>query len=277
MKIRVAIGPFLSLAVAGVVMAASPSTSTKPEFPPLPNIQKARVVASEFLYDHAPFPSCHASTIVEAADGTLVAAFFGGTAERNPDVCIWVTRQINGKWTPVANVADGVTAGGAEEAVRLPTWNPVLFQPKGGPLQLYYKVGPKPAGWWGMVVSSADSGTTWSKPTRLPAGCLGPVKDKAVQLPDGVILSPSSVEGSGGWRVHVERSTDGGATWCGTVPGLIAPRRFSRRCYCIRAGQHPVFADAGGCACESWSRDEGKTWSALKATSCRIRIRAWIR
>src|SRR5947209_3502407 len=90
-------------ALAGRGFAATPNATTKPDFPPLSKIEKARVVASEFLYDHAPFPSCHASTIVETTDGTLVASFFGGTAERNPDVCIWVTRQVNGKWTPLAN------------------------------------------------------------------------------------------------------------------------------------------------------------------------------
>src|SRR3569833_1634053 len=103
------------------------------------------IVKSEFIFETAPFPSCHASTIAETKSG-LVAAWFGGTAERNPDVCIYVSRMENGKWTPPAIVADGV--GFATN--RLPTWNPVLFQPKTGPLLLFYKVGPVPASWWGM-------------------------------------------------------------------------------------------------------------------------------
>ncbi len=48
------------------------------------------VVKSEFIFETAPFPSCHASTIAETKSG-LVAAWFGGTAERNPDVCIYVS------------------------------------------------------------------------------------------------------------------------------------------------------------------------------------------
>ena len=36
------------------------------------------IVVREFLYEQAPFPSCHASTIAETPDG-LVAAWFGGT------------------------------------------------------------------------------------------------------------------------------------------------------------------------------------------------------
>src|SRR6266496_3624614 len=50
---------------------------------------------AEFIYETAPFPSCHASTIAETKAG-LIAAWFGGTAERNPDVGIWVSRQENG-------------------------------------------------------------------------------------------------------------------------------------------------------------------------------------
>lgn len=34
------------------------------------------VGANEFIYDQAPFPQCHASTIVEMRDGTLLTAFF---------------------------------------------------------------------------------------------------------------------------------------------------------------------------------------------------------
>src|SRR5690242_10827846 len=85
------------------------------------------IVKSEFIFETAPFPSCHASTIAETKSG-LVAAWFGGTAERNPDVCIYVARHENGHWTPPLPVADGVGFG----TNRLPTWNPVLFQPKNG-------------------------------------------------------------------------------------------------------------------------------------------------
>ena len=49
--------------------------------------QQPGLLKSEFIFETAPFPSCHASTIVEAG-GTLACAWFGGTAERNPDVGI---------------------------------------------------------------------------------------------------------------------------------------------------------------------------------------------
>ena len=113
----------------------------------------------------------------------------------------------------VVEVATGVQTDGT----RHPTWNPVLFQPEDGPLMLYYKVGPNPREWWGMRMVSHDDGRSWSEPERLPDGILGPVKNKPVQLPNGDLLSASSTEHDG-WRVHFERSTDGGATWVATPP-----------------------------------------------------------
>ena len=140
-------------------------------------------VSAEFIFEKAPFPSCHASTLAESGEG-LVAAWFGGTRERHPDVGIWVARHVGGKWTAPVEVADGVQPDGS----RLPCWNPVLFQPKDGPLLLFYKVGPDPRTWWGLMKTSADAGKTWSPPQRLPDGFLGPIKNKPVTLPDGSIL-----------------------------------------------------------------------------------------
>ena len=176
------------------------------------------LLTHEFIYEKAPYPSCHASTIVATAQGGLVAAWFGGTAEKNPDVGIWVAHYDQAKkgWTPSVEVANGVQADGK----RHPTWNPVLFQPRGGaPLMLFYKVGPSPQTWWGEVRTSTDGGKTWSALRRLPDGIYGPIKNKPVQLADGTILSPTSDETDekpSKWRVYFERSADGGQTWTKT-------------------------------------------------------------
>ena len=163
--------------------------------------------SAEFVFEMPPAPSCHASTVVETKEG-LVCAWFGGTREKDPDVCIWLSRRIDGTWSEPAVVADGVQADGT----RQPCWNPVLFQPKEGPLLLFYKIGPTPGKWWGMLRTSGDAGRTWGDARRLPEGIVGPVKNKPVQLADGNILCPSSSEHDG-WRVHFERSADGGKTW----------------------------------------------------------------
>jgi len=175
------------------------------------------IVKSEFIYETAPFPSCHASTIVETQDGGLVAAWFGGTREKHPDVCIWLSRHVGGQWTAPVEVANGVQPDGT----RHPTWNPVLFQPRNAPLMLFYKVGPNPEQWWGELKTSDDGGRTWSAARKLPDGFLGPIKNKPVQLPNGDILCPTSTETHekpSKWLVHFERTSDLGKTWQKTGP-----------------------------------------------------------
>ena len=51
-----------------------------------------------FIFEKAPFPSCHASTLVEHEAGKLLAAWFGGKAEGAPDVKIWGSTFDGKKW-----------------------------------------------------------------------------------------------------------------------------------------------------------------------------------
>lgn len=225
-------------------------------------------VKSEFIYESAPIPSCHATTIVETKGG-LVSAWFGGTAEGKPDVGIWSARQEAGSWTAPVEVANGVQTDGT----RHPCWNPVLFQPKSGPLLLFYKVGPSPSAWWGMLRTSADGGKTWSDARRLPDGILGPIKNKPVQLANGDLLCPTSDESRekpSKWTVHFERSSDGGATWAATKPlndgvtiSAIQPSVLflggEKLLALGRTRQSKIFQIA--------SNDAGKTWSEMTLTA----------
>jgi predicted neuraminidase len=173
------------------------------------------ILTTEYIYDTGPYPQIHATTIVETPTG-LVTAWFGGTAEKNPDVCIWVSRQLpDGKWTEGVETANGVQADGS----RHPTWNPVLFQPKDAPLMLFYKVGPSPSTWWGELKTSTDGGKTWSAAQKLPKGIFGPIKNKPVQLANGDILCPTSNETDtkpSAWAIYFERTSDLGKTWSRT-------------------------------------------------------------
>src|SRR5260221_6747618 len=172
------------------------------------------IVKSEFIFEAAPFPSCHASTIVETKSG-LAAAWFGGTKEGAPDVGIWLARQLDGKWTAPIEAANGVR----EDRQRFACFNPVLFQPKSGPLLLFYKAGGHPNGWAGFLKTSSDDGATWTSATQLPDGFVGPVKNKPVQMPDGSLLCGSSIETPekpSRWRVQMERTADLGRTWTKT-------------------------------------------------------------
>jgi predicted neuraminidase len=221
---------------------------------------QSAIIKSEFIFKSAPFPSCHASTIAETKSG-LVAAWFGGTAERNPDVCISVAKDVDGQWTPPMKVADGV----GFETNRMPCWNPVLFQPRDGPLMLFYKVGPKPAAWWGMLTTSLDEGKSWSKPVRLPGNILGPIKNKPVQLADGAIFCGSSTENNGR-RVHFERTSDFGKTWSATPPvndpksiGAIQPSIL----FLKRGGLESIGRTDNDRLFQIFSGDEGRTWGTM--------------
>ena len=174
----------------------------------------------EFIFESAPFPSCHASTVVELANGEVMAAWFGGAGEGRPDVAIWgATRTKTGWSTP-------------RELVRepdVPTWNPVLFHTRDGKLWLYYKYGRSPDTWTAGRLSSADEGKTWSAVEHLPAGLYGPIRAKPLVLDDGTIVSGTSVESYSSWAAWVERSADSGRTWTKfgpiTVPGATPPSR----------------------------------------------------
>lgn len=232
------------------------------------------VVLAEFIFHDAPHPECHASTIAETASGALVAAWFGGTAERNADVGIWFSRLRGDGWTAPVEVANGVQADGT----RFPTWNPVLYQPPrdGAPLLLFYKVGPSPPEWWGMVMQSAADGRTWSEPRRLPDGILGPIKNKPITLVDGSLLAGSSIEDAPeppAWRAHFERSPDLGRTWTRserlagkTADGedfwIIQPTIFT-----LGGGELlAMFRSKQSRIAASRSADEGRTWGPIHAT-----------
>ncbi len=235
-----------------------------------PKAAQSGLLKSEFIYETAPFPSCHASTIAETSDGGLVVAWFGGTREKHPDVGIWMSRSEAGKWTAPVEIANGVQYRKPDGSVhRHPTWNPVLFQPASGPLMLFFKAGPTPQTWWGLLSTSTDDGKTWTEPRRLPENILGPVKNKPVQLPNGDILSPVSLETDerqSKWSVHFERTSDFGKTWQHSGPvndgieiGAIQPSILftggDKLLAIGRSRQNRIFQVA--------SDDAGKTWGPM--------------
>ncbi|RAJ11621.1 sialidase family protein [Arenibacter echinorum] len=244
--------------------------------PPLAQPGQGAYLSGELIYplDNKPTPECHASTIVETPTG-LVSAFFAGTHEKNPDVGIRVSRMVDGKWTWPEEVVNGVQ----NDTLRYPLWNPVLFQPKEGPLLLFYKEGPDPRTWWGMLITSSDGGKTWSKPEKMGTDekighLLGPVKNKPIQLEDGTIISPTSTEikledGDVDWMVHFEISKDNGKTWevVGPIndgkefdaiqPSILTYPNGKMQVLC-RTRQNVIS--------QSWSEDHGQTWSKMTAT-----------
>jgi len=226
------------------------------------------VLLSEFIDPASPYPQAHASTIVELPDGAVAAAWFGGSGEGNADVRIWFARRGAGGWAKPEPVADGVMPDGK----RYPTWNPVLFQPLGGPLYLFYKVGPNPRDWWGMVKTSTDGGRHWSPGQRLPDGVLGPIKNKPVVLENGTWLLPSSREVGtpehNRWFIQMEYSADKGRTWHAETPieSPVGLEAIQPSVLTLSNGKLALIARTRqGVLAMTRSLDQGQTWSPLVA------------
>src|SRR4051794_4257377 len=168
-----------------------------------------------FIFEKAPFKSCHASTLVEHEPGKLLAAWFGGDDEGAKNVQIWAS-QFDGKawsepavigsepgqpgWNPglvktakgtiilwyKAGPSPGRGVRGGNRGQRCGTR--VLLKPAKGTIILWYRAGPSPERWTGYVRTSAD-GKAWSAAAMMPAGQWGPVRAKPIQLASGVILA----------------------------------------------------------------------------------------
>lgn len=169
----------------------------------------------------------HASTVVELKNGDILVAWFAGTREGAPDVAIYGARLHEGLWSAPVELA---------RANKVACWNPVLFHTHDGRLWLYYKYGTRPSTWLGARKWSGDEGHTWSKEENLPTGILGPIKDKPLVLPDGTIVSGSSVE-NGKWNAWIERSTDNGKTWTKLGPITVPDSLDIPNAAAIAAGQ----------------------------------------
>lgn len=214
-----------------------------------------------FIFEKAPFPSCHASTLVEHAPGQLLAAWFGGKAEGAPDVKIWSSSFDGKKWTEPEIIASEMSQ---------PCYNPVFFKTAKGTLYLWYKAGPKPDNWTGFVRTSADNGKTWLQPEMMPAGFFGPVRAKPIQLKNGTILAGTSLESHRNWTPYVDRSADDGKTWkrsnAFNVPdkfGQIQPTLFEGKdgkIVALMRSRNPKVV------CRSESKDAGETFTPAEET-----------
>jgi predicted neuraminidase len=216
------------------------------------------------------FASSHASTLVELNDGSLLSAWFGGSAENHPDVAIWTARRTAKGWSAPVELA---------REAQVPCWNPVLFHARDGRLWLYYKLGPSPDTWAAARKFSVDEGLTWSAVERLPAGLLGPIRAKPLILEDGVIVSGTSFEAYNSWAIWIERSADDGKTWTkigpilpalspgessapetGKIRGLIQPSVVRLGKGHLRLYARSTTDIARICAADSF--DNGLTWTS---------------
>jgi alpha-L-rhamnosidase len=181
------------------------------------------ILKDQFLYEHTYFPEAHASTIVELKNGDLVAGYFGGTHEKDPDVCIWVNIKKKGSdtWSTPILAADGVLdlndpraslAGltGMKDDTTPATNGPIRRKFSGLPAQ-----------------KSLTDETTYdyiTKTTRLQhvpttlkrKACWNPV---LYEMPNGELWLFFKIGSSvGDWTGWLAKSKDGGRTWSDKEP-----------------------------------------------------------
>ncbi|KAH3763782.1 BNR/Asp-box repeat domain protein [Pelomyxa schiedti] len=177
----------------------------------------------ELILPMGTFPYCHACSLQELHDGTIVVVFHAGSSEDAEDVAIYTSRRdpSSGVWSDV------------EEAVKIPgvcNMNPSLFLNDDGTLFLDFHYGSDslinpnpnkcdPATWSGAYVSSVDGGITWSNITYLADGFLAGIKNKCITLSNNKVLCPSSTESGeidnliGVWQSHMETTDQQWVNW----------------------------------------------------------------
>lgn len=164
-------------------------------------------------------PSCHASTILQNGKEFIIS-YFAGPMESHPVTSIFINHFNGKKWSKQQEVA-----GFMVDSIWSSSWNPVLFKPRNGKIKLYHKRGKSPMTWQSYVMESAD-GHNWSGPRHIEQ--MGPVKNKCVQLDNGMVIAPSSVEiiphnksmslirmtdDAIAWKVQIWSSKDNCKTW----------------------------------------------------------------
>lgn len=220
-----------------------------------------KLVRKEFIFP-AKEGECHASTLLALRDGTLLAAWFEGSQEGNPDVQIRYSRCENGVWSTPQTVP---------AANPVQHWNPVLFQMDDDTVWLFYKIGKPIDVWQTMVVRSTNGGKTWTVPEELvkgdTSGGRGPVKNKPLRTASGRILAPASTEHGTCWRCFVDIFEGDG--WrkrdipvADETVGVIQPSLWESP----RGHLHALMRSNACRIYRTDSDDEGETWSPCYAT-----------
>lgn len=217
----------------------------------------------EFIMEEErEFNSSHASTLLELEGGEILAAWFGGSWEKGPDVAIWVSRRTQKGWESPRKAADvrGVAM-----------WNPVLFRKKDGTIILFYKVGAFISEWQTWYMESSDEGITFTAPKELvpsDVGGRGPVKNKPIRLHNGTVLAPASLEGEL-WDSFVDISEDDCLTW---EKSSLVP--LKRTCFDIQMVDRPYdkkdIYGKGVIQPSLWEDKNGDVHMLLRSTSSRI-------
>ena len=181
------------------------------------------ILKDQFLYDHTYFPEAHASTIVELKNGDLVTGYFGGTHEKDPDVCIWVNIKKKGSdtWSAPILAADGVLDLNDPRAkfAGLSGMKDDTTPATSGPIRCKFSGLPSKKGL--TDETTYDYITKTTRLSNVPKtlkrkSCWNPV---LFEMPNGELWLFFKIGSSvGDWTGWLAKSKDGGKTWSDKEP-----------------------------------------------------------
>jgi len=141
-----------------------------PEYEYFPSSADQPLFQTQFV-SNGKSKSVHCATVVEISEGRLLAFWYGGSSERNKDVCIYssIFDPQECKWS---SERISITRKDAQQDLgRYIKFlgNPVVFKDEDAKLWLFY-VSVSVGGWSGSAINmttSSDDGKTWAPSRRL--------------------------------------------------------------------------------------------------------------
>lgn len=222
---------------------------------------------------------CHSSSIVETLPGQYCVVWKGGPGKGqsnidiDKNVGIWTSLFDDGWSQPIEIIT-------SPDSV---CWTPVVCKSPLNELLLFYRIGPNPRSTVSFLKRSQDQGKHWSREEILPAGIVGPTKNKPIFTDNGSMIAPSSFEtgepedlfkATACW---IEISDDNGYNWKKIGPlqladrkfGVIEPAFFYDRDHHLRMLCRDRANRIGekGYIWTAISKDNGLHWSELKQTA----------
>lgn len=209
-------------------------------------------------------PTCHAASIAQLKDGTLVAVWYAGKCEGSPDSGEYmaIKRADSQGWHPY------------RVFVNVPDWpagNPRIYLDAAGRLVVMYTIcyGPWCRADTLYTRYSTDGALTWSAPKEIPMNPKVLGKNPPIVYPDGRIVAPITVENMD-YGASCIISDDNGETWRLGVPlrgqkpeqrllqPTIAPLADGTLLMFLRTNMDRIW--------RCYSRDRGETWSEPEPT-----------
>lgn len=222
------------------------------------------LVAEGLIFQRGPgLESSHASTVAEMPDGTILCAWYSGTAEAARDVAVYASRYEGGRWSKPEVIADTPDK---------PEGNPALFADANGRTWLFF-VTIHGFGWnWAKIKyrTSEDSGRTWGPVQMLRDERGWMTRNHPILLKDGRLLLPLYSENQ--WRTEFMVSADRGASWqflsevCskpGNIQAAVVELTDGSLYSVMRTGARK----GQGKIWQTRSSDGGRTWSPAELTA----------